>query len=87
MRLACPVSPSTGYAFEWPHRLTLYSPVWAPEPHGPSSTVFRWGDHTPAMLRALHRFGHEFARASPHILRVAIRDQSAGGLEPGVAVL
>ena len=87
VRLVYPVSPSTGYDSERPHRLTLYSPVWTPESHGPTSTVIRSGEHTPSTLCALLGFGHESTRASPYIPRVAVGDQRVGGMEPGVATL
>ena len=69
-----------------PHRLTLVTPALTPEPHGPSSTVIRGGEHTPSIPRALTGFGHESARESSHIPCVAVRDQRAG-LEPGVSTL
>ena len=87
VRLACPVSPSTGYDSEWPHLLTLLTPALTPEPHGPSSTAIRGGEHALLMLRALTGFGDESARASSDVPRVAVRDQRAGGLERGVSIL
>ena len=81
VRLTCPMGPLMCYDSGWPHRLTLYSPAWTPKPHGPTSAVIQ---RTPAMLGALLGFDHESARASPHIRRVAVNNQRAGGMEPGV---
>ena len=76
------------YDCERSYGLTLISPAWPlVEPHGPTWTVIRGGEHAAVMLRALLLFGHKSTRASPHIPRVTVRDQRAGGLKSGVMTL